>query len=58
MRKGKGLRHTDPQLQNSHGDAKDSPGNIVDNIVITLQGARQVPEIPGRGEHSVKCVTV
>ena len=32
----KGLRSTDWQLQNSHGDVNYSVGNIVSNTVITM----------------------
>ena len=40
MKKGKGLRSTHWQLQNSHEDAKYSIGNIVNNTVIIMYGAR------------------
>lgn len=43
--KVKGLRSTNGQLQNSHGDAKNSTGAIVHNIVVTMYGARRVLEI-------------
>ena len=36
MKKVKGLRSTNWQLQNSHGDVKYSIGNIVNNVVITM----------------------
>ena len=39
MKKVKGLRSTEWQLQNSHGDVKYSIGNRVDNIVIIVYGA-------------------
>ena len=34
-----GLRSTDWQLQNSHGDVKDSIGSTVNNILITTHRA-------------------
>lgn len=39
MKNVKGLRSTPWWLQNSHRDAKDSLGKIVNNILITLNGA-------------------
>ena len=36
VKKVKGLRSTDWSLQNSHGDAKYSIGNIVNNIVMPM----------------------
>ena len=36
MKKVKGLRSTNWQLQNSHGDVKHSIGNIVNNILLTI----------------------
>ena len=45
--KVKGLRSTDWELQNSHGDVKYSLGNIVNNIVITMYGARWVLDLFG-----------
>ena len=36
MKKVKGLRSTNWQLQNSHGDVKYSIGNIVSNTVIMM----------------------
>ena len=56
MKKVKGLRSTHWQLQNSHRNVKYSMGNIVNNIVITMCGARWVPEISE--EHFVDCMTV
>ena len=41
----KGLRSTNWQLQNCHGDVKYSTGNIVNNIVITMCGARWVMKL-------------
>ena len=35
-KKVRGLRSTNWQLQNSHGDVKYSIGNIVNSIVITV----------------------
>ena len=43
--KCKGLRSTSWQLQNSHRDVKYSTRNVVNNTVITMYGARWVPEI-------------
>ena len=45
--KVKGLRSTNWQLQNSHGDVKYSVGYIVNNIVMTTYGVRRVLEILG-----------
>ena len=36
VKKVKGLRSRDWQLQNSHGDVKSNMGNVVSNIVITV----------------------
>ena len=47
MKKVKGLRSTSWWLQNSHGDVNYSIGHIVSYIVITMRGARRVPEISG-----------
>lgn len=44
------------KLQNSHGDVKESIGDIDNNIVITMYGARRIPEI--LGEHFVKYIIV
>ena len=41
----KGLESTNWKLQNSHGDVKYSTGNTVNNIVITMCGARWMLEI-------------
>ena len=38
--KGKGLRSTNWQLQNNHAKVKYGTRNIVNNIVITMYGAR------------------
>ena len=43
----KDLRRTECLLQNSHGDVKYSVGDVVDNIVITMYGARWVLKISG-----------
>ena len=43
--KVKGLRSTNQQLQNSHRGVKYSIGNIVNDILITMYGTRQVLEI-------------
>ena len=56
MKKVKGLRSTDWQLQNSLRDVKYSVGNIVSNIVKTIFGARWEWKI--LGEHFVKGLTV
>ena len=45
--KVKGFRSTDWQLQNSHRYVKYNIGIRVNNIVISVYGARWVPEIPG-----------
>ena len=45
MKKVEEVRSTDWQLQNSHEDVKYSVGNTVNNIVITMHGARLVLEI-------------
>ena len=59
VKKVKGLRRTNWQLQNSHRDVKYSIGNIVNSIVITMYGARQVLELSGRPLHKLyKCLTV
>ena len=39
------LRSTNWQLQNSHRDVKYSTGNMVNNIVITMCGARWVLDL-------------
>ena len=54
VKKVKGLRSTDWQLQNSHGNVKYRIRNTVRSIVITMYGARGVLEIPG--QHFVKCM--
>ena len=43
----KGLRSTNLESQNCHGDVKYSIRNIVDDNVITIYGARWVFEISG-----------
>ena len=47
MKKGKGLRGTNWQSQNSHRDIKYRMGNRVSNIVIIMYSARWVLEILG-----------
>ena len=47
VEKGKGLRSINWELQNSHRDVKYSTGNVVNNIVITMSGARWILEISG-----------
>ena len=44
------------QLRNNHGDIKYSIGNIVDNIVITMYGARQIRKY--QGDHYAKYIIV
>lgn len=44
VEKVKGLRSTDAELQNSHGDVKSSIGNRV-NKVITVYGVRWALDI-------------
>ena len=56
MKKLKGLRSTDWQLQNSHKDIKYIIRTILNNTVITMYGARLVVEISG--EQFVKYMTV
>ena len=46
-KKKKGLRSTDWQSQNGHGDVKYSTGNIVNNTVIATHGVRRVLDLPG-----------
>ena len=48
----KGLRSTNRKLQNSHRDVKYSTGNIINDIVITMYGARWVLELSK--DHFVK----
>ena len=43
----KGLRSTDWQLQNGHGDVKYSIGNLVNNIIMTMYCARWIQELLG-----------
>lgn len=47
MKEMKGLKTTNWQLQNSPGDVKDSIGNIVSNIVVTMYGVRWVLDLLG-----------
>ena len=56
MKKVKGLRSANWQLQNSAGDEKYSPGNMANGTVIATCGARWVLEITG--EQFVKYITV
>lgn len=42
MKKVKGLRSTNWQLHNSHGNVNYSIGNTVNNTIITMYGARAV----------------
>ena len=58
VKKVKGLRRTNWQLQNSHRDGKYSIGNIVNNIVITMYSARCVLNLLGRSLHKLyECLT-
>ena len=41
------LRNTNGYLQSSHRDVRYSRGNIFNNIVMTMYGARWVLEISG-----------
>ena len=52
----KGLESTNWQLQNGHRDVKYSTGNIVDNIVITVYGARWLLNL--RGYHFANYINV
>ena len=45
--KVKELRTTNWLLQNTHGDVKNSIGNIVNNTVITMYGVRWVRDLLG-----------
>lgn len=55
VRKVKGLRSTGWWwLPKSHGDVKNSVGNIVSNTAITAHGASWVLEI--QGHHSVSYI--
>ena len=56
VKKGKACRNTNWQLQNSHGDVKYSIENIVNNIVITVCGARGVLDLSG--EHFISYIKV
>ena len=47
VKKVKELRSTNWQLQNSHGDIKDSIGDIVNNILITMYGVEWVQYLFG-----------
>lgn len=47
MKKGEGTKQDNWQLQNSHGDVKYSMGNIVDDVVRTMNGARWAPDLWG-----------
>ena len=47
VKKMKGLKSTNWLAQNSHGDGTYSTGNIVNNIVITVHGARWALELWG-----------
>ena len=47
VKKVTGLRSTNWQLQNSHGDMKFSIGNILNNIVISMYSVRWVLDLLG-----------
>ena len=47
VKKVKGLRNTDWLLQNSHGDVKHNTENIVNDILITMYGARWAQDLSG-----------
>ena len=47
VEKVKGLRSTNSQLENSHGDVKYGIRNIVNYIVITMYDARLVLDLLG-----------
>ena len=47
MKKVKGLRSTNWQLQNSHGDVNSSIRNIINNTVKTMYGVRWVLHLWG-----------
>ena len=51
------LRSINWYLQNN-GDVKYTTGNIVNNIAITMHGARWVLEISGRGEWFGRCLHI
>ena len=52
------LRSTNWKLQNSHGDVKYCIGNIVNNIVITMDGVRWVVVLSGRLLKLYKCLII
>ena len=56
MKKVKGIRSTDWYLQNNHGDIKYSIGNIVNNILINMCGARWVLEILGESLVKIRII--
>ena len=47
MKKEKGLRSTNWQLQNNHRDVKYSVGNVVNNIVLIMYGVTWVLDLLG-----------
>ena len=56
--RGKGLRSTDWQLQNSHRDVRYSTGGVVTNSVITMCGVRGALDLTrGALYNSYKCLT-
>ena len=48
----KGLRSTDLQLQNSHGDAKYRMWNIANNTVMAVYSVRWALDLSGCSLHS------
>ena len=48
MKKVKGLRTINWELQSSHGDGKYSIGSVVSNIVIPMYGASSVLDLLGK----------
>ena len=58
VRKVKGLRSTNWQLQNSHGDKKYTLRHTVSNIVVTKYGARCLTDLSGGSLCKLyKCLT-
>lgn len=54
-----GLRHTNWQLQNCVRDVKYNLGNIVNNIVTSMNGAGWVPVLLEESLHKLcKCLTI
>ena len=53
VKKAKGPRRADWWLENRHGDAKYSIGNIVSNIVTTMYGVRWALDPLGGSPHKL-----